>query len=252
MRYFLDSIKKKNRRYEIVINDENFKTTYKIREELLIEMKFLSPKEIKEDDYKLFLSKLPLDSLIYEGEKFADKKLRTSKEVKDHLREITNDESMINDVVEILKKENLINDSSYKKAYLEYAIYEKKEGRMKISNDLVKLGLNNSFEYDTEALKENITLLTKKYVSKDNKTPFNKLVLKTKKYLLSKGYTEDEINKYLNISLIPKNSSSSNLEEDYKKAKAKYNDKQKIKMFLLRKGYGFNSVETIVGGDDYD
>ncbi|MCR5564230.1 MAG: RecX family transcriptional regulator [Gammaproteobacteria bacterium] len=160
MRYFLDSIKKKNRRYEIVINDESFKTTYKIREDLLIEMKFLSPKEIKEEEYKLFLSKLPLDSLIYEGEKYSDKKLRTSKEVKDHLKEITNDESMINEVVEVLKKENLINDSSYKKAYLEYAIYTKRDGRVKISNDLIKLGLNSSFDYDKEALKENITLLS--------------------------------------------------------------------------------------------
>ena len=252
MRYFLDSIKKKNRRYEIVINDESFKTTYKIREDLLIEMKFLSPKEIKEEEYKLFLSKLPLDSLIYEGEKYSDKKLRTSKEVKDHLKEITNDESMINEVVEVLKKESLLNDSSYKKAYLEYAIYTKRDGRVKISNDLVKLGLNSSFEYDKDALKENIDVLTKKYASKDNKTPFNKLVLKTKKYLLSKGYTEDEINKYLNISLIPKNSGVDNLESDYKKAKAKYNDKQKIRLFLLRKGYGFNSIEKMIGGDDYD
>ena len=251
MRYYLDSIKKKNRRYEIVINDENYKTTYKIREDLLIEMKFLSLKEIKEDEYKLFLSKLPLDSLIYEGEKYTDKKLRTKKEVKEHLKEITNDESLIDEVIKVLKKENLINDESYKKAYLEYAIYTKREGRNKISNDLVKLGLNSSFDYDINALKDNIDFLTKKYASKDNKTPYNKLVLKTKKFLLSKGYTEDEINKYLNYSLIPKNNKA-DINEDYKKAKAKYSDKQKIKMFLLRKGYGFNSVEQIVGGDDYD
>ncbi|MCR5565007.1 MAG: hypothetical protein K6F59_04380, partial [Gammaproteobacteria bacterium] len=59
-------------------------------------------------------------------------------------------------------------------------------------------------------------------------------------------------NKYLDISLIPKNTSVDNLENDYKKAKAKYNDKQKIRLFLLRKGYGFNSIEKMIGGDDYD
>ena len=249
MDIYLSKIKKQSKRYDVDIRVDKDTYSFKITDDLLIEMMFLSPKPLKESEYKSFLNKLPLDSLVYEGIKFVDKKMRSEKETRDHLYSLSSSSSLVDDAIQVLKRKNLINDERYKDAYLEYAIYTKRDGRIKISENLSLLGLNQFFDYPIDAIKENIKVLSSKYIQKNHDIPYKTLIMKTKMHLLSKGYTEGEIDKFLNISLFPKGCDSDLIQKDYKKLKMKYKDDiDKLKQALLRKGYSLSLIEKVVRG----
>lgn len=249
MDIYLSKIKKQSKRYDVDIRVDNETYSFKITDDLLIEMMFLSPKPLKESEYKTFLNKLPLDSLVYEGIKFVDKKMRSEKETKDHLYSLSSSMSLVDDAIRILKRKNLINDERYKGAYLEYAIYTKRDGRIRIAENLSNLGLNSYFDYPLDALKDNIKVLSSKYIQKNNDIPYKTLIMKTKMHLLSKGYTEGEIDRFLNISLVSKGNDSDLIQKDYKKLNMKYKDNpDKLKQALLRKGYSLSLIEKVIRG----
>ncbi len=251
MDIYLSKIKKQSKRYEIEIKVDKDTYEFKITDDLLIEMMFLSPKPLKESEYKNFLNKLPLDSLVYEGIKFIDRKMRSEKEVKEHLYSLSSSISLVEDAIDRLKSKNLINDNNYKDAYLEYAIYTKKDGRLRIIESLSSLGLNTSFDYPIDALKDNIKILSTKYIQKNSGIPYKTLVNKTKLHLMSKGYTEGEINSFMNISIISKGNDKDIIKKDFRKLKPKYkDDKYKLKAALLRKGYSLSLIEEVMGGID--
>ena len=251
MDIYLSKIKKQSKRYEIEIRVDKDTYEFKITDDLLIEMMFLSPKPLKESEYKNFLNKLPLDSLVYEGIKFIDRKMRSEKEVKEHLYSLSSSISLVEDAIDRLKSKNLINDNNYKDAYLEYAIYTKKDGRLRIVESLSSLGLNTSFDYPIDALKDNIKVLSTKYIQKNSDIPYKTLVNKTKLHLMSKGYTEGEINSFMNISIISKGNDKDIIKKDFRKLKPKYkDDKDKLKAALLRKGYSLSLIEEVMGGID--
>ena len=73
-----------------------------------------------------------------------------------------------------------------------------------INQKLNELGLSLVFDYPIETLKDNILFLEKKYLQKAKKEPYPKLVGKLKVHLLSKGYTEGQIERFIDYSLIPR------------------------------------------------
>ena len=249
MNIYLSKIKKQSRRYNIEIRVDKDVFEFKITDDLLIEMMFLSPKPLKESEYKNFLNKLPLDSLVYEGIKYIDKKMRSEKEVREHLYTLSTSYTLVDDTIDRLKSKNLINDENYKDTYLEYAIYSKRDGRLRIIENLSFLGLSTYFDYPIDALKDNIKHLSQKYIEKNYDVPYKTLINKTKIFLMSKGYTEGEIDKFMNISSVPKENDEEIIKKDYRKLKPKYkDDKDKLKTALLRKGYSLSLVEKVIGG----
>ena len=249
--YRLISIKKVSGRYEVGIkaNDETY--YFKISEDLLIESRFFSEKDLSEQEYSSFLSKIPLDSLIYDAEKYADRKMRTEKEVKDHLFEKTTSKTMVDKAIEVIKKKGLINDEAYKSSYIEYAIYSRRDGILKISQDLKQLGINPGYiDYPIDALKDNLKTLTVKY-SSGRKEPKQALFQKLKIYLMARGYTESEIDKYVSYSMIPSINEEDLIVNEYKKLKQKYKgDNEKIRDSLRRKGFSSSLIRNILGGED--
>ena len=249
--YRLISIKKVPGRYEVGIkaNDETY--YFKISEDLLIESRFFSEKDLSDQEYSSFLSKIPLDSLIYDAEKYADRKMRTEKEVKDHLLEKTTSKTMVDKAIEVIKKKGLINDEAYRSSYIEYAIYSRRDGILKISQDLKQLGINPGYiDYPIDALKDNLKTLTVKYTS-GRKEPKQALFQKLKIYLMTKGYTESEIDKYVSYSMIPSINEEALIVNEYKKLKHKYKeDNVKIRDSLRRKGFSSSLIRNILGGED--
>lgn len=201
---YLSSIKKNNKRYDVIINDNDDKYEFKISEDLLIEMMFFNPKELSLAQYQEFLNKLPLDSLVYEGMKYIDKRPRSKKEIINHLYDYTNSRDLIDEAIRMLEVKGLIDDESYKDAVLNNEIYFKRSGVNIINQKLNEFGLSLVFDYPIETLKDNILFLEKKYLQKAKKEPYPKLVGKLKVHLLSKGYTEGQIERFIDYSLIPR------------------------------------------------
>lgn len=200
---YLNQIKKLKNSYKVSLRIDNSSFDFTISDDLLIRLNFLKPRKLTDSEYKAFLNSLPYDSLYLEGLKYALRRRKTIKEIKDHLREKTSSIELIQDVVNDLSHKNILNDDDYFNDYIDYAIYYKRDGYLKIINDLKERGIKKTFSYPKEALKENIDVLTKKFVSSSKDMDKELRISKAKIYLKRKGYRDEDINSYFNSSLIP-------------------------------------------------
>ncbi|MCR5741587.1 MAG: RecX family transcriptional regulator [Gammaproteobacteria bacterium] len=251
-KYYIKKIKKAAKRYDISIDVDGDLYTFKASEDLIVEMMFLSLKEIKEEEYKEFINKLPLDSLIFEGEKYIDRRPHSRYEVYNHLYELSSSKELVNKALEVLERKRLINDKAYKELIINDQIYNKLSGRGQVKFKLESLGLNSEFDYPIDALKDNIKILTKKYIAKSPKVSHEKMKVKLKSYLLSKGYTESEIDRFTDYSLIPRFSSDELLKDDFRKIKRVTKNGEEIRKYLLKKGYKIDAVNKLLEGENYE
>lgn len=232
------SIKKDTKRYLVTIECGNEISHYKISEDLLIEMRFLSPKEITESNYNLFLSRLPEDAILLEGIKYLDKRIHSEKEVKEHLLNITSSIPLIDKIIIKLKNKRLLNDEYYKDAIVSNMLNDRRDGKNLIIQKLKEKGLDTSFEYPKEVLRDNIKYLTIKFNEKENKEPRKSKIEKCKFFLLRKGYTEFDISEYFESSLITVLDEEKLKALEYQKLMTKYdNDIERVKIELLKKGF---------------
>ncbi len=199
---YLNQIKKLKNSYKVSIRCDNDSFDFVISDDLLIRLNFLKPKKLSDSEYKALLNSLPYDSIFLDGLKYATRKRRTIKEIKEHLREKTSSDELIQDVINDLSKRNILNDEDYLNSYLEYAIYYKRDGYLKIVNDLMERGISKPFNYPIDQLKENIEVLTKKFVLSSKDMNKDLRIMKAKLYLKRRGYTDDDISKYFNSSLV--------------------------------------------------
>jgi len=229
-----------------ILKDEQF-YNFNISEDLLIESKFLSTKEITLEEFNNFLNKVPLDSLYIESIKYINKNPRSTKEIKEHLYSLTSSTKLVDDCIAVLNEKNLINDYEYFKTIVDYSIHFKLDGRLKIDQKLNELGLSQfEYKYEIEDLINNIKTLSIKYDSKNKDIPFNSRIDKTKKFLYQKGYSMSDIDSYFKLSYIKKTDESGLIRKDYEKLLIKYdNDINKIKLMLYKKGYQKEEIDSI-------
>ncbi len=239
------SIKKDKGSYKLIIIKDNEETKYSITEDLLIESRFLSLRKLSIEEYKLFLSKLPLDYLLLTSIKYLDKRIKSEKEMKEYLLNHTTSLDMINVIIDKLKKKKMLDDESYKQSLLNELIYYKRDGRLLIYSKLNDAGLPSEFIYPIDALKDNIDKLTIAFDHKNYDLSYQDKVNKLKIYLLRKGYTEEDISKNLNYHLLSKQNELSNLSRDLDKLKKRYDDKDKIILELLKKGYSSRDIDDL-------
>lgn len=122
-------------------------------------------------------------------------KRRTTKEVREKCKLLGFTEEYINEVIEYLEENGYLDDERYVMKYILNIIKLKKKSIQEIRFDLMRRGIEERIieKYITEDLrkfeiKSAMELAKKKY--KDCKD-----ILKVKKYLGTKGYSRDVINK---------------------------------------------------------
>ena len=123
-------IKKEKGSYKVNILSNDIESKYNITEDLLIESRFLSLRNLTIEEYNLFLSKLPLDYLVLTSIKYLDKRVKSEKEMREYLLNHTSSNEMIDIVIEKLKKKRMLDDELYKKSLLNELIYYKRDGRL--------------------------------------------------------------------------------------------------------------------------
>lgn len=242
---YLTSIKKIKKLYELIFKVDEESYAIKVSEDLVIEERFFQPKKIDYLDYQAFLNKLPLDSLSYAAIKYVEKKMRSEKEVREHLLSHSNDLNLIDQAIKILKTKHLIDDESFIKSYLDYAIDVKKDGRLKIESGLQLYGIKYIVDYPINKMKENIVYLLNKFNIQTKNTTYKEKIIKAKKYLLSKGYTESDIDKCFDSSLITSEDEAKLFQKELAKLKRKEKDNEVIKTKLLKKGFSRKLIDSI-------
>lgn len=129
----------------------------------------------------------------------------TEKTMYEKLKNREYDEETILKTLDFLKNYDFINDYEYAKSYINDALNFKKSGFKKIRYELMQKGINNEIinkvmsEFDVELIEEkNILPLAKKKLN-DNFEYKN--IMKVKRYLISKGFSFELIDKTIDSVL---------------------------------------------------
>lgn len=237
--------KQKNGMYQVYFDNDY---DVDLHEEIILKYGLLIKKEASQKE---------IDKMLDENKKYLAynlslkhlaSKMRTKKEIEDFLIKKEFDKDTVKEVIEILCKENYLDDSIYSKAFINDKILLSNDGPNKIYNKLIDMGV------DKDIVKENIIIFTediqkekiKKIVDKQVSANRNKsaYALKNKviNYLYNQGYNKSLIVDYLNTISIKDDKELLKKEYDkiYKNLSKKYNGEEleyKIKQKLYSKGF---------------
>lgn len=129
------------------------------------------------------------------------RRLHSSAELRNKLRQKYHNISFINEVVEYLSVNNYLNDEKFVEEFISEKSKSKLWGNRKISAELKKKGINEkiaSLDFISGKLENNsdhLRVAAEKKLKNltSRKTPENKLRQKLTAFLLSKGFNYDEI-----------------------------------------------------------
>lgn len=178
---------------------------------------------------------------------YIETKMRNKSEIIKYLKRKDYSDELINKVISKLVDLKILDDKLYIQAFINDKINLSNDGPYKIKKSLLELEFNeneidnylNNFD---ESIWENklIKIVNKKKKLMDNKS-YYMFITKLKNDLFNLGYDKYMIDNILvNIKY-----ESNALEKDYNRALRKYNDKNKIINYLLRKGYNYDEIMNI-------
>ena len=178
---------------------------------------------------------------------YIETKMRNKSEIIKYLKRKDYSDELINKVISKLVDLKILDDKLYIQAFINDKTNLSNDGPYKIKKSLLELEFNeneidnylNNFD---ESIWENklIKIVNKKKKLMDNKS-YYMFITKLKNDLFNLGYDKYMIDNILvNIKY-----ESNALEKDYNRALKKYNDKNKIINYLLRKGYNYDEIMNI-------
>lgn len=179
---------------------------------------------------------------------YIETKMRNKSEIIKYLKRKDYSDELINKVISKLVDLKILDDKLYIQAFINDKINLSNDGPYKIKKSLLELEFNendidnylNNFD---ESIWENklIKIVNKKKRLMDNKS-YYMFITKLKNDLFNLGYDKYMIDNILvNIKY-----ESNALEKDYNRALKKYNDKNKIINYLLRKEYNYDEIMNIL------
>lgn len=130
--------------------------------------------------------------------KYISGNLKTVKQIREYLRKKDYNKITIDYVIEKMEEYAYLDDEAYAKAYI--LTYSKKYGKLKLVSELKNKGvsekiIDNLFEDDVE-MTESIEIVAEKYLK--NKIVDEKTLQKLSRFLYSRGYEFDKINRVVN------------------------------------------------------
>ncbi len=241
-------IKDKNNIYIVMIDDEE----YKLHDDVIVKYNLLLNKNI---DSKLLKEILTYNDEIksyYMSIKYINKRLRSEKEIREYLHKKDINESSIDKTIELLYKNNFLNEDIILKSYINDSLNLSIDGPLKIRRKLIELGINESKIDDylnnvqDNTWETRITNYIDKKIKLNHTSSKNMLKMKILNDLINHGYSKEMILNILNKYDIKENNI---LEHELLKAKEelskKYTGKileQKIKERLYRKGFTLSDI----------
>ncbi len=224
-----------------------------LNDNIILKYELLLKKEI---DSKTF-DKLVLDNnkedIYNKAVNYISIKIRSKDEIYNYLNKKGYDKEDINNVIDRLKKNNLINDDLYIKSYIHDKFYLSSDGLNKIKRYLIDLRLDESIidKYISEINREDIIDKLNKLVDKkikSNKT-YNGNILRMRlvNYFYELGYDKSDIEEILNTkSLVDIDNGIKEYNKLYNKYSKKYEGyelENLIRNKLYQKGYDLNEIK---------
>jgi len=262
----IEAQKKNKDRVNIYINDEfafacSTELVYYNGLKKAMEVQIDKLKEIiKEDNYIKGKNK---------ALKYIEKSIKTETQIREMLIKKEYEEEVIDRVLDFLRNYDFVNDERYVKAFIKAKI--KESGKNKIKFNLMKKGISQELIKDSLSAinsEEELLVATRLAQKKadtlcKNEKDKQKILQKINVFLINKGYSYSIINE-----VIPKIDLTIYIEEEnYKEEKdfeelksiaekkytlLKKNEdnmmklKKKLQDFLLRKGYSYEEIKSVI------
>ena len=239
----INKFKKKGKnKYEIIFDNSSLV----LYEDIILKYDLLIKKAI--DEY--LLDEIINENSFYDAYdkalSYIEIKLRTRKEIENYLSNKGFDSKYIEYAIDKLDKAGLLNDKVYASAFINDKVNLTLDGPFKIKNDLLNLDIDENiindylYKISNKVWEERIDKLINKKSSSMNNKSYYMFINKLKNELYNKGYSKEMIeDKLANIKY-----ESNAFEKDFEKAIKKYDDKNKVISFLIRKGYDYNDIKN--------
>ena len=245
-------IKMKNNKYKINIDGQSI-ITY---DNVILDNDILYKKNIDDNLYKKILIDTKFYDIYNKALKYSLKKRRSEKEIFEYLQKEDLSTYDLNNIINKLKKINLINDTDYCRAFINDKINFSNDGINKIKTDLLKQNISidiinkEIINIDKELLYDKLNKIINKKINL-NKNKAN-LVLKKKilNDMINLGYDYDDINNILLEKFVDdKAILKSKFNILYSKLEKKYNGnelKQKLKQKLFQQGFSYEDINELI------
>ncbi|KQL50327.1 recombinase RecX [Heyndrickxia shackletonii] len=244
-------------RYNIYL-DEHY--AFSVDEDVLTRFQLRKGKE---------LSELDLTEIHYEDEirkgvnsaiQYLSFRMRSEKEVEEHLKKKEFNEEIIKEVIHALYKMNYLNDLEFAVAYVRTQMNTTKKGPEVIKLELKNKGITNDMietailEFKDDHVLSSAISLAEKTVKQNKKIPEKLLRQKVEQALIRKGYTKEIIKEAMTQITFEQDEDAEReiLESHWSKAHRKYEHlegfeyEQKIKQALYRKGFQIEQIERFL------
>lgn len=248
-------------RFNIFMDDGNGeKFAFSVDSDVLI--KFQLKKGMELDDFSLI--EIHYSDDIRKAYNLAvhylAKRLRSKKEIRDHLSQKEIEEPVILEVIHKLIDQNYINDMEYALAYVRTQVNTTDKGSDLIRIELKEKGIEEDImnqalaNYSFEEQAEKATKLAKKIFEKNSRDSLMIVKQKLESLLLRKGYSFQVINIAINETELNKDvdEQMDAIKYQGEKMNRKYRQfsdfeyEQKMKQALYRKGFSFDLIEKFL------
>lgn len=243
-------------RYKIDFIDAQSIITY---DKVILENNILLKKEIDIDTYMKMQQENGYYEIYNKVVKYIVIKLRSEKEIREYIKKYTEDKNMIDEIIAQLKKEGLLNDDRYIKAFIEDKVNLTNWGPNKIERELEKLNIDTKkvrqilSSYNDEIFDNKIKKIISKKVKANKKDSMYMLKQKLERELFNLGYSKDLIKENTaNLFIDETKLIGKEIMKLYKKLSIKYNDEQlryQLKQKLQQKGFSSDIINETI--DEY-
>lgn len=214
--------------------------------------------ELSRDDYQMMIQETEEELLLQQAIGYISYQMRTISEVKKYLRKKTDDEQVIQRIINNLKAHNYLGDADYVRQYVDEKMQYDLVGPIYIKNKLIKKGIHFElidaelirFHADIEFAKVQ-ELITKK-ISYTQRKPFYKLQQTLKRTCINKGFNiniVDAMIQSMKDEIQASIDEDSLIEKELKRLSidaSTYEGKQKLIQTLRRKGFSYETINNYV------
>lgn len=239
--------KLKNGRYKVLLDNGESIITF---DNVILNNNLLFYKEINEELLINIRNQNEYYDLLNKAIKLISKRLRSELEIRKYLETKCNDNDMIDNIIDELKKQKLLNDQRFAKAYINDKINLSNDGLFKIKNSLLNFGIDEyiiDFELNNNKIifnNDKLDRIVMKKIRTNHKYSNYMLKQRILNDMLNLGYDKDEIIRSIDKYLIDdKDIYLKEYKKLYNKYKNKYDGNEleyQINKRLLAKGFKKN------------
>lgn len=250
-------------RYNIFLEE---KFAFSIDEDVLIRFQLKKGKHVTDVEIIQIQRADEIRKAFNTALRFLSFRMRSEKEIRDHLNKNEWDDSVIDAVLHELRKQQLTDDLEFAKAYVRTCMNMGKKGPAVIKKELMEKGVNEPVletalkEYSKEQQIMDATVLGKKFAKQNKKLSERMLKQKVEYTLSARGFPFNVIHEAMSGIEIEKDEFEEweAIVKEGKKAKRRfsrfsgYEYEQRMKQALYRKGFTMDMINRFLEEDSED